>query len=504
VSRFLVTIAPPTPNGDLHLGHLSGPVLAADVFARGCRLLGHEVVFLSYSDDYQSYLARKAREVGTCPDALAAKNASRIAETLRMAGIDLDVFLKARQTPHYARAVKLFYERAVERGVVRTRTEQVARCGACDVWGYEAFGRGRCNHCGEPSDASQCEGCAETPDVLRMGSIHCMVCKEPMHLESVTREYLHLDDDRAFLANIHERTPRPWLRKFVEGVLSQGALDWGLTRPNECGVDIEHRGSQKRVHTWFGGMPGYFAAFEQFAESRGGGAMVDAWWRSKDTRIVHFLGFDCAFSHAIVYPTLLRNFGEFTTDVTVIPNMFLKLNGGDFSTSRGHAIWIRDMLAELDRDCLRLYLASISPETATTNFDTAAFWAWKKVTYDDMIGAIEETLRTSAAKVPILLEAPQKEVAEAFRRQWVQALAPDTFSMRSVATSAVDLFRVFDAARRDRSPAAEGLLAIWTGLAEPLQPDLATSVRRALGVSSSELHRWAAGQNPAPFGARAA
>ena len=247
----IVTIAPPTPNGDLHLGHIAGPYQAADVYTRTQRLLGNHVVLLCYSDDYQSYLARKARELGVERFALARENGNKISETLKRMDIALDWFHQTGHNEHFRRSVALFYRAAREGGVIYGKREDIPYFPAFDVWGYEAFGRGTCTHCSTPSDASQCEHCAYPPTLAAMRDIRCTLGESAVEWRPIEREFLRLNDFRGYLRTLYNGKPlRPYLREYIEQSLALPDLDWAITRPYEYGIDLDEPG-RPNVHTWF-------------------------------------------------------------------------------------------------------------------------------------------------------------------------------------------------------------------------------------------------------------
>lgn len=487
MTRILVTISPPTPNGDLHLGHLSGPFLSADVFTRARRLLGDEVILLSYSDDYQSYLRRKASELGRNERELASENALRIEDTLRLAQIDLDHFLHAFDNEYFKRAVSLFYRAAVNAGSVAWRTDRVPYCVTCDITGYEAFARGRCNYCGSASDASQCEACARAPDVRRMGELTCVLCKQPMGWREIDREFLILGRYRdALRAHYADRPIRPPLRQFIHSVLESDNLDWFITRPLECGVDID---GETTVHTWFSGMAGYYAALEEFAAREGHLDWPDQYWRSPDTKIAQFLGFDCSFSHAIAYPALVMNFPNFTRHLYPYTNAFLKLDGGDFSTSRGHAIWIRDILNDVSSDALRLYIALIAPEISTQNFVLSDFRRWLVSDFAALSSITAAGCVEPYHPVGHSLGADEAEIAGAIKERWRTATDFGQFSIRSVAELLRDLARTIGERRTIGAP-IRPLLAVYAVVGECIHPRLSRCLLADLNIRVEPLRQW--------------
>lgn len=493
MTRMIVTVTPPTPNGDLHLGHIAGPFLSADVFARVQRQRGHQVLLLSYSDDYQSYLFRKSVERATTPDALARANARKICETLAMANIRLDHFLEAWGNSFFVAAVREFYEAAVRRGVVETRVAPVPYCPSCDRLGYEAFARGKCNYCGAHSDASQCEACARQPDVSNMEDLHCVHCKCPLEWRMIEREFLRLDTYRDFLRSRYRpQAMRAPLRRFIDLMLEEDALVWAITRPNECGVRIDEH-EHRVLHTWFCGIAGYHAALAEYADRIGEPALVDQYWNSAETQVVHFLGFDCSYSHALAYRALLSNCANAPGNVVLHTNAFLKLNGEDFSTSRGHAIWTRDVLADTSADCLRLYLAGVAPETEAANFSTTHFDGWRRNEFELKLNRLVASAQgegVAAAASP--LEANDRQFLHGIRADWWAATSVEQFSISALATVLARV-RQYLFARQGAGQPIAPILAVYGALGQSIHPVLSATIARGTCVRGEPIGDWLRG-----------
>lgn len=491
MARKIVTIAPPTPNGDLHLGHISGPYMAADVYARARRLRGDDVVLLCYADDYQSYLARKARELDVERFALGRENGTKIAETLGMIDIELDWFHQAGHNDYFRRAVTQFYTAARDSGNLYRKTDRIPYFPAFGMYGYEAFGRGDCNHCGASSDASQCEDCAHAPDVTKMDNIRCTLGSSDVEWRTVERDTLRLNAFRGFLRALYEtKALRPHLRDYLEEVLALPDLDWGITRPHEYGIELDEPG-RPNVHTWFCGIAGYFATFCEWAEKQGKPELIETWLKDRETGLVHFLGFDCSFSHAVAYPVLLSLVDGFQRDVQIYTNRFLKLEGEDFSTSRGHAIWVRDILKTHPADAVRTYLALNSPEDAVCNFSMAEFSAWYEKDFIGKQNRLRDALFDTSEKQRFIAIAPRdREALNALLRDWRKASSEGAFSMRKLAhVCAAVLDLAADAAPR-RAVDARMLLAAYAVLASPIHPAWSAEVMQRIGLEQSVAIEW--------------
>ena len=494
MSRILVTITPPTPNGGIHLGHLAGPFLAADVFARAQRQLGHEAVLLCYSDDHQSYLARKAHELGETEEAVCRRHADDIAATLAAAGVELDHFMRARDNPTFQRGVLGHFELMRRHGAVSRERRPVPYCEHCALYGYEAHARGRCNVCGEWSDASQCEACASAPDPARMRDLHCTRCRQPTGWRQVDRWVLDLGRFREALAQAHAETPmRAPLAGFIERALAAPDLRWPISRPHEHGVPVVIDGRPEILHTWFSGLAGYRACFEEHAAQIGRPGRVREWWGSPDTVVAHFLGFDCSYSHALAYRAILTALPSGPRQAHLYTNAFLKLDNLDFSTSRGHAIWARDLLKTVSADLLRLYLARVSPEDEARNFDSAEFARWHP-TAGQRMAALQRAAREAG---PVRWGAADLAPLALLRDRWRMACDRPHFSVRALAAVVDDAMAFALERARDGTEPPGAALAVLAGVARAVMPAFSDTLLAALGLPPAEINAWLAGDAPA-------
>ncbi|OUM07910.1 methionine--tRNA ligase [Pseudomonas syringae] len=485
MTKYIVTITPPTPNGDLHIGHIAGPFLAADVFTRVQRQRGHDCVLVSYSDDYQSYMLRKGLELGVDPVALANRNSDRIEASLAAIGIQPDNWMRPYNNPWFAEAVSEVFGALREAGSIDFRDSSEPYCPACDVWGYEAFARGQCNYCGAESDASQCENCAQAPDAELMTGLHCKRCQQPSQWKTAHRAFLKLAD---FEPQLRDRLlGQPW-RKPLSGWLRdtlEHLHDWGVTRPGESGLDLKTDGSC-RVHTWFMGLAGYMAAFREYADSVGRPELFSQYWQSGQGTLVHFLGFDCVFSHAIVYPAQLSALRGIKVRQRFVPNQFLKLDGLNLSTSRNHAIWIADLARQACADSARLYLASIAPEDAEGDFRLAHFLEWRDTLFNDFFPALLEAGKQQGGSWWSGLCGTDAGWLEAFRLQWTKAADPAQFSMKGIAEVLLDVIAITRRRLAEGRPVSH-LAAFIAVAGKALIPQMSAQLMDAYGLPEARI-----------------
>lgn len=491
MARLIVTAAPPTSNGDLHIGHLSGPYLGADVLARVRRQLGDDVLYVSYSDDYQDYVQRKAVETGSTPQDVARHYAGVIANTLAKANIVYDNFLRTLDNPLLEEALHTFYNAAKADGALHRRKAPVPYHEKGQLWGYEAFARGTCPNCGASTDTSQCEGCAFPPVIEDMHDLRCVLDGGPMARVEVEQIFLDMEKHRDLLKGIYANARfRPQLRAFCDQLLASELRPWAISRPHAWGPAVPDDPNAS-LHTWFGGICGYYAASREWAQRIG---QPDKWrdyWEDPQCSIVHFIGFDCSFSHAVAYPSLLSHLPEAPRVRQILTNYFLNLEGQGFSTSRGLAIWANEFLDHVEADALRYYLALHAPENAEGDFNLADF---QETVNRDLHQTFAEAKNKTGHGVARDISDLETEL-EPIRAAFAAASTIEGFSLNGMARSLQDLTAMI---RRARPDEIRPLLAVYATMARALQPEFAEKLCRYLRLDPDWGSQWLASGGKLP------
>jgi methionyl-tRNA synthetase len=461
---------------------LAGPFLAGDVCTRLLRQQGHDAILLCYSDDYQSYLLRKSRETDRSVKDIAFGNAAAIVSSLRSVDIDLSHFLQALDNKYFIDEVNRYFSLVEAAGEVVQRKASVPYCDDCRVWGYEGFGRATCNHCGSPSDASQCEACAGVPDLPKMGTMHCVLCKAPMEYQPIERLSWTIGKRYDRLRERYRNgNHRAALTDFLRKTLASDDDEWPLTRPGEDAIPLERRSGQP-IHTWFSGLAGYRATLREYLDSNGSTERIEQWWNN-DTELVEFLGFDCSYSHSVAYTALIdleqsgpRRLHHFT-------NRFLKLDGEDFSTSRNHAIWVRDIVSAYPPDAVRFYTALKSPENEVDNFSRSQFETWFKEFY--VARVLQGSWRSSGSA-----NGASPPAADAYMplvEAWKHARALETFSISNLAAT---LMQASDLIEQSKASERNHLWALYGAMGEAIHPAMSSGIRDAVRQHSGETEKW--------------
>lgn len=379
MTSYVVTSAPPNPNGDLHLGHLSGPFLGADVLSRHLRQRGHDVSYVGYSDEHSCYVPRRAAEIGSTAYPTAKLFGDRMEQTLSLGAMHHDWFTRPLTDTTHTDFVQRFFLQLWETGALKVEELPVFRCEPCERYLYEAEVRGECQFCADPSDGIYCEACGLPQDPAGLANPKCTSCWQEPVLTTLRRIVFPLDDYRdrlqAYYADAQSKAEwRPRLISYLDGLFERPLPGTPISREADYGIPVPLEGWEGHIlDTWFSGIMGYAAATARLAEANGDRAEGERLWNDPETRIVNFIGFDCSFSHAVLWPALLLAQGELTLPSQVVINEFYRLEGDKFSTSRGHAIWGGEFLRRVNADALRFHLCLTGPEREQNNFSMKEF-----------------------------------------------------------------------------------------------------------------------------------
>jgi methionyl-tRNA synthetase len=518
MSKVLVFAPPPTPNGDLHVGHLSGPYLRADIFARYCRMEGRDTYYLSGIDEHQSYTALKGRQIGLGPQETADQFAAKIEQTLAAADIKMDLIARPSRSACHEALVIAAFERLKSDGKLIEKEEPCLFCEICQLYLFEAYVRGLCPHCGAPSGGNSCEVCGQPNDCRDLGTPTCNICGAPANLRPFTRFYFPLSRYEGQLREYFEKaTMSPRIKQLGDKMLGEGLPEVAVTHPANWGISVPGLPEQK-MYVWFEMALGLISATQELASRMGAPLGWERFWKSDDVEIVKFLGFDNAYFYSILFPAIFMAVdSKIRPPQVLIVNEFYCLEGAKFSTSRNHAIWGRDFLCEEHTDLVRFYLAYSGPETEQTSFSIPQYddtvrreiidglqpWLSELGTlvvreYDSIAPA--PATWTNAAHnfyreiVDITAKAANSYTAKCFSTQRAARLLLELVREARTFGETEKLWRPLPGQRqtRDTSIALELLAAKALALmAAPIMPSFAASLWRDLGQTGSiEVDSW--------------
>lgn len=388
--RYLVTAALPYANGPLHIGHLAGAYLSADLYVRYLRLLGKEVAFICGSDEHGAAITIRAKKEGTTPQAIIDKNHALIRDSFAQLGVSFDIYHRTSSALHHETASD-FFKTLHAQGAFEEETSEQYYDEAFGQFLADRYIKGTCPKCGH-TDAygDQCESCGATLSPLELIDPVSTLSGATPVLKTTTHWYLPLDQ--------HEEWLRKWIvegegrsENWKKNVLGQAKswLDGGLqkraiTRDLDWGIPVPVAGGEGKVlYVWFDAPIGYISATKQWAADHG--KDWKDFWQSPDSRLVHFLGKDNIVFHTIIFPTMLKLHGDYILPTNVPANEFMNLEGQKLSTSRNWAVWVHEYLQDLpDKvDELRHTVIKYMPETKDSEFTWAAY---KDAVDTDLVG----------------------------------------------------------------------------------------------------------------------
>lgn len=394
--RYVITVDPPTPNGDLHVGHLAGPYLGADIATRYLRLRDHDVVVYSNADPHQTYVVTTARRLGRDPAEVADFFGERITDTLEADGIALDLFGQVDR--HQAEAVGRFYEDLLRRGELEVRDDELPFCSACGQALFQAFIEGRCPHCGRSCYGNNCEACCRYNHPRQLLDARCRLCGEPpVSVRGYRGLFLPLERYRKRLQEFALSRRGVWRSRFFERIwttLQHPLAPVPVTFPFDYGMPVEIPGFEGQVYNVTMQIyPALMNTFDVWRSRQGDGG-----WDWREVRdeldVVTFIGIDNGGTNAIFYGALAMAAPQtWPLPAHIVTNEFYRLDGDKFSATRDHAVWGGDLLRRVASDQLRFYVALTYPENEESDFSLETFAAETDRLFTDPWNEVHERLQ---------------------------------------------------------------------------------------------------------------
>ncbi|MDX2284866.1 MAG: methionine--tRNA ligase [Bacteroidia bacterium] len=407
--RYTVTAALPYANGPLHIGHIAGAYLPADLYVRYLRMRGRDVVFICGSDEHGAAITLRAKKEGITPKEIIDKYDAVIRQTFERFGISFDIYHRTSEPIHHETSQQIFL-RLHERGEFTEQVSEQYFDEAFQQFLADRYITGTCPVCGNPSAyGDQCEKCGSSLSPTDLISPVSTLSGQPPVLKQTRHWYLPLDKYQPWLET--------WLLEGKKGIwkhnvygqcsswLKEGLQPRAMTRDLDWGVDVPLPDAEgKKLYVWMDAPIGYISATRQlFTELESGEyrfatprrsfqqPRAEDWhryWKDPETRLLHFIGKDNIVFHCIIFPAILHAHGEYLVPDNVPANEFLNLEGDKMSTSRNYAVWLHEYLEEFPgkEDVLRYALCSILPEQKDSDFTWKDFQARNNSELADILG----------------------------------------------------------------------------------------------------------------------
>jgi methionine--tRNA ligase len=371
--RYLVTTALPYANGPLHIGHLAGVYVPADIYVRYLRGKGREVLLIGGSDEHGVPIAIRAREEGVSPKEIIDRYHELIKRSFKEFGISFDIYSRTSNPTHYALSQE-FFTTLYRKGVfVEQESEQYYDPEAKQFLA-DRYIVGTCPHCGnEKAYGDQCEKCGTSLNATDLINPKSRLSGAAPQLRTTKHWFLPLEQYQAWLEEWILKDHPEW-KPNVYGQCKSW-LDLGLhpravTRDLDWGVPVPLPNAEGKVlYVWFDAPIGYISATKELTPD------WEKFWKDEDTKLVHFIGKDNIVFHCIVFPTMLKAHGDYILPDNVPANEFMNLEGDKISTSGNWAVWLHEYLAEFpgQQDVLRYMLTANMPETKDNDFTWREF-----------------------------------------------------------------------------------------------------------------------------------
>ena len=455
--RTTVTAALPYANGGIHIGHLAGVYVPADIYVRYLRLKKQDVIFIGGSDEHGVPITIRARKEGITPQDVVDRYHSLIKKSFEEFGISFDIYSRTTSKTHHDLASDFFRKLYDDGKLIEKETEQYYDEEAQQFLA-DRYIVGECPHChNDHAYGDQCERCGSDLSPMELINPHSAISGSKPVIKNTKNWYLPLNEYQKWLkqwileehqewrSNVYGQC-KSWLDLDLQPRAMTRDLDWGIPVPVD-GAD------GKVLYVWFDAPIGYISNTKELCdrEPQKWGTW-ETWWKDEDTRLVHFIGKDNIVFHCLIFPVMLKAHGGYILPDNVPANEFLNLENDKISTSRNWAVWLHEYLADLPgkQDVLRYVLTANAPETKDNNFTWKDFQERNNselvAVYGNFVNrALQLTKKYFNGIVPAcgeLLEIDRQTFSE-FKnvKQNVETLL-DTFKFRDAQKEAMNLARI--------------------------------------------------------------
>ena len=455
--RTTVTAALPYANGGVHIGHLAGVYVPADIYVRYLRLKNQDVIFIGGSDEHGVPITIRAKKEGITPQDVVDRYHSMIKKSFEEFGISFDVYSRTTSKTHEQLASD-FFKKLLEEGKLQEQESEQYYDEEAHQFLADRYIKGECPHCHyDGAYGDQCEHCGTALSPLELINPTSTLSGSKPVIKKTKNWYLPLNDYQQWLKEWILQGHKEWRSNVYGQCKSWLDLDLqprAMTRDLDWGIPVPVEGAEGKVlYVWFDAPIGYISNTKELCEQapeRWGS--WEKWWKDEDTRLVHFIGKDNIVFHCLIFPTMLKAHGGYILPDNVPANEFLNLENDKISTSRNWAVWLHEYLVDLPgkQDVLRYVLTANAPETKDNNFTWKDFQEHNNSELVGIYGnfvnrALQLTKKYFEGVVPACGELLDidKQTLEEFKdvKQKVETLL-DAFRFRDAQKEAMNLARI--------------------------------------------------------------
>lgn len=382
MSKIFISCALPYANGPCHLGHLRSTYLPADIYARYNRMINNDVLLVCATDEHGTPIAVKADKENKKPIEISKRYHDMIVKDVESMNISLDSFTRTTDKAHYEIAQNFFLD-LYEKGLIYRKDIQQLYCEECGKFLPDRYVEGICPVCGAEARGDHCEKCGRPLEPTELIEPQCLTCGSTPKIKDTYQYFFKLsafqDDITEYIEN-NKNLPDN-VRNYALNWLKEGLNDWVLTRDMDWGIPVPlEEAKGKVIYVWGEAFLGYISSASQW--SKESGIKWEDYWKDN---VVHFIGKDIIYHHAIFWPALLKGYGCKLPD-TIYAGEFLSLEGQKMSTSKNWVVWISDFVKEFEPDLLRYYLTINAPLNKDTDFSWDDFQRRNNDGLADVIG----------------------------------------------------------------------------------------------------------------------
>ncbi len=459
--RTLVTCALPYANGPVHIGHLAGVYIPADIYVRYLRMKGEDVLYVCGSDEHGVPITIKARKRGVTPQDVVDEYHKTIKDSFTGLGINFDIYSRTTSAVH-CRTASDYFRNLYDKGLFITKSSEQYYDEEAGQFLADRYITGTCPKCGNPSAyGDQCEKCGSTLSPEELINPKSALSGGALVKKSTTHWYLPLDKYEQWLREWILDGHKEWKTNVYgqcKSWLDNGLQPRAVTRDMDWGVPVPVEGADGKVlYVWFDAPIGYISNTRELLPQS-----WEKWWKDQDTRLIHFIGKDNIVFHCIVFPSMLKADGSYILPDNVPANEFLNLEGDKISTSRNWAVWLNEYLEDFkgQEDVLRYVLCANAPETKDNDFTWKDFQTRNNSELVAIFGnfvnrAIVLTQKYFGGKVPANAKP------EAIDRETLESIIPckeslernvETFHFREAIKDAMNIARIGNKYISDSEP----------------------------------------------------
>ncbi|HOH78953.1 MAG TPA: methionine--tRNA ligase [Candidatus Cloacimonadota bacterium] len=507
--KYLVTSALPYANGKLHVGHVAGAYLPADVFVRWLRLHNQDVIYICGTDEHGTPISISADAEGVTPDVVVKRYHDSIKAGFDAIDIQFDNFSGTARPPHHETSRRFFLD-LYEKGHIQARETRQFYCEHDKRYLPDRYVEGICPRCkATGARGDQCDACGQIYDTVTLIDPKCKICGNMPVVRDTKHWFIQLDDFREQLREwiAHKDYWKENVRNFMLNLLDQGLIERSITRDLSWGIPVPLPEAEGKVlYVWFDAPIGYISSTVEWALNQGQPDRWKDYWLDPETQLIHFIGKDNIIFHALIWPAMLMGQNQTYCLPHDIPaNEFMNLEGQKISTSHNWAIWVDEFAKDFPGDFLRYYLAVNAPEKGDSDFSFKDFqlringelnnvlgnlanrvFAFSVKNFDGIIPPISY----SAAARSVLEEAEAllKQIDEGFREYQVKKNTRLIMDIARLGNRWFDERKPWAAIKEDREHVLEtlrvcaDLLAMVSIALYPILPGSMNRLRQMMGL----------------------